>query len=398
MKVCIIGAGAAGMLAAINAASEKNEVFILEHMSKCGSKIRVSGNGKCNLTNKLVSKEKYNNQDFADIVLNEFSVEDTKKIFYNCGLMLKEKNGYYYPMSEQAASVIDVLQSELYKKNIKLITDFNIKTIHKKEDKFIIEGNEKIIADKLIIATGGMSASKTGSDGSGYDYAKKFGHKIIEPVPGLTGIVCNNKVCKSFAGVRTKASITSYVEGIMVYKETGEVQFTDYGLSGIPIFNCCNYISKSLYQKEDVKIIVDFLPDINVEDIENFIAVQKNNGKSVLYALKGMLPSKIANGVYEIIVNKCKKDSEDFIPTIIKSIKEFEFDAKETRDFEQAQVTCGGVDLTEINPKTMESKLVENLYFAGEVVDINGLCGGYNLQFAWSSGAIAGKSCLYDKN
>ena len=332
-------------------------------------------------------------------MLNEFSVEDTKNFFYNCGLMLKEKNGYYYPMSEQAASVIDVLQSELYKRNVKLITDFHITRMHRKDDKFIIKGNNKeIIADKLIIATGGKSAAKTGSDGSGYSYAKMFGHNIIKQVPGLTGIVCKNKICKSFAGVRTKATVTAFIEGASVYKETGEVQFTDYGLSGIPIFNCCNYISRVINLEKDVEITVDFLPDIKSEDIEKFIITQKDNGKSVLYALKGMLPSKIANGIYEIVVNKCKKDSEYFISNVINSIKKFDFKAIDTRDYEQAQVTCGGVDLSEINPKTMESKLVKNLYFAGEVVDINGLCGGYNLQFAWSSGAIAGKSCLYDKN
>lgn len=393
MKVCVIGAGAAGLMSAIFAAKNGNDVTVLEHTAKAGTKIRATGNGKCNLTNERVSKDKYNHPDFVDKVLNEFSLKDTKDFFYESGLMLRERDGYVYPMSEQAATVVDILLSEVHKLGIQLKTSFVITRIYKEEQQFIINGTENLKCDKLIIATGGKAAPKMGSDGSGYQFAKAFGHKIVKPFPGLTGLVCNDTNCKSFAGVRSKGKIFLNVCGNTVYEEMGEIQFTEYGVSGIPVFNCCGHLRDALHNREKITVAIDFLPNLSKDDLLKFINMQIEKGKSILFAMKGLLNSKIANGIYEKINKTYDKKSKEFIEVIVNEIKYYEIDVIETRNFEQAQITCGGVKVSEINPATMESLITKGLFFAGEIIDADGLCGGYNLQFAWSTGAIAGKNC-----
>lgn len=393
MKVCVIGAGAAGLMAAIFAAKNGNNVTILEHTSKVGTKIKVTGNGKCNLTNERVSKDKYNNQEFTEKVLNEFSLKDTKDFFYESGLILRERDGYFYPMSEQAATVVDVLLSEVHKLKIDIKTDFVTKSIYKEKNHFTINGTETLRCDRLIIATGGKAAPKTGTDGSGYKFAMDFGHKIAEPFPGLTGLVCKDNNCRKFTGVRSKGKVFLNVGEKTVFEEKGEIQFTDYGVSGIPVFNCCGYLRNAFQRNEKVTIAIDFLPDMSKSDILKFINTQLDKKKSILFAIKGLLNAKIANGIYEKITTVYDKKSNEFVNAIIDEMKNYEMDVMGTGNFEHAQVTCGGVETSNINPNTMESLIVKGLFFAGEVIDVDGLCGGYNLQFAWSTGAIAGKNC-----
>lgn len=385
MKIVVVGAGASGLIAAINAARDNNEVIILEHTKKLGSKIKVTGNGKCNLSNLSTDETKYNNKEFAKTVLEKVSVKDTIEFFYERGLTVREKDGYLYPMSEQAANVVNVLFNEIQRLKVSIIYDYHIHKIEKDANGFVIIGNDKIKCDKVIIATGGKSAAKTGSDGTGYKLAIELGHRVNKPLPGLAAMICNDSFFKEVSGVRVKAEISIYSKGELLHKEKGELQLTDFGVSGIPAFNCCRHIAFALHKKEDVTCIIDFLPEMSKKDIEKFLKLQIDKGNEELFALNGLLNSKLSCAIL--------KRKEQLGINIVECIKYFKANVVKTKSFDNAQVTCGGVDVSEICPDTMESLLIKDLYFAGEIIDIDGECGGYNLQFAWSSGTIAGKSC-----
>lgn len=392
MKVVVVGAGAAGMMAAIQAAQNKNEVIIIEHMDRPGKKIKVTGNGKCNLSNYAMDEWKFSNPEFVKEVFEIFSLDDTISFLNEAGLMLRERNGYIYPMSEQAANVVNTLVNRINLLGIKVIYNCDVREIEKNDRGFIVKADKSFICDKVIIACGGKSAAKTGSDGSGYKLAINLGHRVNKPLPGLCGMICKDDIFSKIQGVRAKAKLILYIEGNLTYEESGELQMTDYGVSGIPAFNASRIATLALHKKEDVYIKIDFLPELKKTDVEEFIVTQLKKGNSLINTLKGMLNDKIANAFYEQ-VNEISTDETTKIKNVISMIKEYQIKVVKVKSFDQAQVTCGGVNVSEINPKTMESYIVNGLYFAGEILDVDGMCGGYNLQFAWSTGAIAGKSC-----
>lgn len=387
MNVVIIGAGAAGLTAAIHGAKIGNKVTVIEHENKPGKKIAVTGNGKCNITNSNVSSERYyGDRKFIETVLEQFDYKDTLDFFENIGVFCYEKNGYYYPNSNQAVTVINSLRDYALNLGVSIKTNNCVKKIEKKDSRFVIDIGIPITCDKLIIATGGMAAPKTGSDGSGYLFAEQFGHTIIQPRPALTGLICDDSLKKA-SGVRVKAKVS--IDNTQI-SDVGELQITDYGISGIPVFNI------SRMAKKGTGIIIDFLPDDTYEcaldKIKKIFTVRPKS--SVFNGFNGLLNEKLSNAIL-MKLNfdgsiRCESISDEVLKSFVNIIKGFKITVQKRKGFDFAQVTEGGVCTEEIDPCTMESRLCENLYFAGEIMDVDGICGGYNLQFAWSSGRIAG--------
>lgn len=386
MKVLVIGGGAAGLTAAIFASKAGAKVTVLEHENKTGKKILTTGNGKCNITNLIMNEDCfYGNKNFIRAVLNQFDENDAINFFKEIGIYTKDKNNYIYPLSEQASTVSNRLREVCEKLGVKIKTNNYITDIKKSGDKFAVDYGFEDVFDKVILATGGKSFPATGSDGSGYEIAKKFGHKIIDTEPALTALVCEKSELNKASGVRVKAQVTLDD----THYDIGEVQIADYGISGIPVFNI------SRFAKIGSTLLLDFMPEYSLEELIKILyeLANMNSSFNLIQILNGLINEKLANAVLE----KCNLKKNDDITNkninlIACTLKSFKLTVKQKKGFDFAQVTMGGVDTNEINSETMESKIVSGLYFVGEIIDIDGRCGGYNLQFAWSSGAIAGRN------
>ncbi len=388
MKTIIIGAGAAGLTAAICAARNKSEVTVIEHEKQAGKKILMTGNGRCNITNEhLDSSMYYGDRKFVDCVLNQFTPADVTAFFQSVGLYTCAKNGYVYPMSFQAGSVLHMLRSTATELGVKIKTNNQIKSIKKEKDKFFVDIGIRLECDYLIIATGGCSFPKTGSDGSGYDIIRKFHHRIIEPRPALTALVCNDNILKKASGVRIEAEIAAENK-----IQRGELQITDYGISGIPVLNLSRLVEPEDY------VHIDFLPRIDENSLADMIfhLISVNSTWMIDDALHGIFHEKLATvitttlNIHNQVCHTLDKNTSEQIAHLIKN---YRVQIQKRRGFDFAQVTAGGVCTDEINAGTMESKKVKNLYFAGEVIDVDGICGGYNLHFAWATATIAGGNC-----
>lgn len=408
----VIGAGAAGMMAAITAAYNGIKVAIVEHTGRVGSKILQTGNGKCNFTNLDMSKDKFQNEDkdFVEKVINQFDVEQVLQFFEKIGIYHKSKNGYIYPHSETAASVQEALRLELERNNIKIFCNFNIKNIEHKEnfminglveskqDGMISEQNININSQSLILATGSMASPKTGSDGSGYKYAKIFGHTVKTPLPALVQLISDSELCKLMSGVRSTGTVKIICNGSIIACDTGEIQYTDYGISGIPVFQVSHYAVKKVYENCKVTAVIDMLPDYTIDRLCDMVKkrMEYDNSKTVEQFFSGLLNRKLVCAV----ARYCKINSDTVINTLeykdifkmLNVFKRYIINITGYKDFSNAQVCQGGINLDEISPQTMQSKLADGLFFAGEVTDVDGICGGYNLQWAWSSGYVAGRS------
>ena len=383
-RVIVIGGGAAGLVAAITAAEEGAAVTILEQNENPGRKICVTGNGRCNLTNRDMRPELFrgNNLEIARKVLEQFSLEDTLKFFHETGLSFAEKNGWIYPGSHQAKAVVDLLVSRARALKVKIKTREQVKNVFVADNCWKIETEGWTYEGEAVILANGSKASLVpGSDGSGYELAEKLGHKVILPVPALTGLKAAGNVYKGWSGVRTEGKATLFINGEKVCQEQGELQLTDYGISGIPVFQISRYASRALEENKKVSVSLNFFPAYTETELREFLKKRQERcpwlGKQEIFT--GILPEKLAKVLLK------QKDP-------LKAAADFSLSIRDTSGFEQAQVCAGGVDTMEIHPETMESVLHKGLYFAGEVVDIDGPCGGYNLQWAWSSGAVAGRS------
>lgn len=398
--VAVIGGGAAGLIAAISAARAGAGTIIIEHMDRVGKKILTTGNGKCNYTNALQGSSCYRGENPAFVVpvFRQFGFEATVAFFEELGICPKIKNGYYYPASEQAASVLDVLRMELSYLNVPEETSCEIKTIKKQRNTFFIDTTHgKIEAKSVIFATGLLASPKTGSDGSAFPYIENFGHHFIDIVPALVQLQGKQSFFKALAGIRAENSIKLYIENRQILSERGELQLTDFGISGIPVFQLSRYATKALMQKKKVHVLLDFMPDTELTELEKNMALRfrKNaHGKTAGEALIGLLNKKLSGVLLKeagIDVHlPAQKVSDKQIHNLCTLIKGLRVDIIGSKTFEQAQVCAGGVSTAEIENETLMSKLVPGLYFAGEVIDIDGTCGGYNLQWAWSSGYVAG--------
>ena len=398
--VTVIGGGAAGMMAAITSAREGARVTILEHKERIGKKILSTGNGRCNFTNTYQTPACYrsDNRDFAWNIIQKFNVEKTISFFKELGIYPKDRNGYLYPYSDQAAAILEVLQIEVAKLDICVMTEINVLDIQPVKKGIRITTDKKTItADSVILACGSKAAPVTGSDGSGYQLAKLFGHRIVPVLPALVQLRCAEKFYKSISGVRVQGTVEIYADDIFLASDTGEIQLTNYGISGIPVFQVSRYAAKALYQKQSVTAVLNFMQDMNKDEFLSFLQerITLCPHKTLDEFFTGIFPKKLCE--LWIRLSRLPKEmrvsdlSGEQLEKLVLLIQHVRTHITETNSFEQAQICCGGVDTTEINPDTLESNYVPGIYFAGELLDVDGICGGYNLQWAWSSGYVAGK-------
>lgn len=399
-KVGIVGGGAAGLMAAITAAREGAAVTLLEAGERVGKKLLSTGNGKCNLSNLDFNAGcYYGPSDFLEQCFSLFDVQDTISFFEGLGLFLRDRNGYLYPFCEQASAVLDVLRHEIASLGIQVETMFRVDSVKPIQggDWEVRSGKESRRFDAVILTTGGKAAPKTGSDGSGYDLAKALGHRIVPVVPALTALRCKEDFFPSIAGVRTDAEITLFSkDGAITASERGELQLTDYGISGIPTFQLSRIASYALKDQKELKVKIDFLPQIQADDVTKLAKERMalRGGRSVEELFTGTLHKKLVILLIKRLGLKPSEASDQISESKLIEFfwlcKNFTVTATKTGDFQNCQVCAGGVDLQQIKD-TMESKLHQGLFFAGELLDVDGRCGGYNLQWAWTSGWIAGK-------
>lgn len=407
VKIAVIGGGASGMMAAIAAASQNAKVTIIEHQNRVGKKILATGNGHCNFTNVKQEPQFYHSENptFPFSVYEQFTARDTIIFFKQLGIFSKNRNGYLYPHSDQAAAVLEVLRMELKRLEVEIMTETHCQEIISGKRGFLIDSSRgKLSFDRVIIAAGGKAAPATGSDGSGYELAKKLGHRIIPVLPALVQLRCKEAFYKSIAGLRMNGKVTIFTDGQMMAFDTGEIQLTGYGISGIPVFQVSHEAAKGLHQKKRVTAILDFMPEFTDQQLAEFLRdrIDYRPQKTLEEFFVGLFPKKF----FELLIrlsglprNKpAEKLSDQEIGALVTLIKEFKTAIEATNSFEQAQVCSGGVDTKEINESTMESRYVKGVYFAGEILDVDGECGGYNLQWAWSSGYIAGKEAANAEN
>ena len=407
--VVIIGGGASGMTAAITAKDFGLDVAIVEGTDRIGKKILTTGNGRCNITNSLISFPFENfhstNDGFFIKSLNKFSVEDTKAFFLNLGLPIIElEKGKNYPQSLQASSVVDILKMALEEREIPVYNSYKVKSIHKSKEKFTLStGNEDspvIKCKKLIMACGGKSAPKTGSDGSGYTLAKSLGHSIIEPNPAIVQLKLSHNKLKALSGIKFNGYAEVLCDGKSVRKEFGEILFTDYGISGPPILQISREASLGCFKGKEVKILVDMMPDKSLKELEDFLEGHFDvfSCREVINSLIGvvnkkMIPILLREAGIDNLHKPCYELTWKEKKALINLMKSWEFKCIGTNGFQAAQVTTGGINTKEVDAETLQSKLVDNLYFCGELLDVDGDCGGFNLQWAWSSGFNAALSC-----
>ena len=398
--VAVIGGGASGMMAAVTAASEGARVILLEHKDRIGKKILSTGNGRCNFTNIHQEPICYHSEDpmFPWEVVERFNAQAVISFFLQLGVYSKNRNGYIYPNSDQASAVLDAFRMELDRLKVEIRTGVECREIRPGKKGFtVLTDQGPVRADRVILCAGSKAAPTTGSDGSGYDLAKKLGHRILPVLPALTALKCEEKFFKSIAGVRANGSVSIWSGGECIAKDTGEIQLTDYGISGIPVFQVSRYASKLLYEKKEMDAVLDFMPDFTKEQTNAFLRARAKTrpDKSAEMFLIGLFHKKLCDLWIRLSEiprqRKAGELTEDEIARLTSLIKEFRVRVRETNPYDKAQVCCGGVDTREVNPETLESVYVPGVYFAGEILDVDGMCGGYNLTFAWASGYVAGK-------
>lgn len=390
-KVVVIGAGASGIIAALKA-SEKNEVILLDGNDKCGKKILLTGNGKCNYWNQSIDLQNYQTDDPEKL---KKILEKQKKVFSfleKLGIYPRIKDGYYYPYSNQSSSIQTILNKALEKAKIVVKYHFKVSNILKKENQFVIESDEEeIVADKVIIATGSKAFSKTGSDGSGYQLVQKLGHHINPVLPSLVPLV--GKEVPKWEGNRIEANVQLYVNDQKIKEENGELQLTDYGVSGICIFNLSGVVSKNLYWKNKVLLKINFF-----KEVDNLFSFLEERSKMLKNAtIEEILESLIPYKLLLILLQKVKinKDKNWFElskvekQNLVSVIQSYPLQIIDNLSFDRAQVCTGGVPLEEVGAN-LESNLVSNLYIVGEMLDVDGICGGFNLASSFITGYIAG--------
>ena len=401
-KIYIVGGGASGMMAAIQAKTKDNEVILLQKNDRVGKKILATGNGKCNLGNENLSVDCYysKNSSFVEQVLNRYDTESAVSFFASIGLKVRSKNGYLYPYAEQASVVLDVLRMELERRSIQVkpgvqITDCT-PLINKRGYLLKTPDGRSYEADRVILACGGPASLKEGGK-DGYNILQKLGLKTYPLVPGLVQLRTDGKEQKALSGVRCKASLRLFADGIQQGSEQGELQLTDYGISGIPVFQLSRVAAYALRNRKSVMVQIDFTPEYSYDEIVTYLLEQQNLRKdqTVDELLTGFLNKKI-NLVF---LKKCQIAGNRTIESLQKKeikqlaglYKNYEVHITGTNPFLNAQVCAGGLDVDEVDEQ-MQVKKYPGLFVTGELLDVDGICGGYNLHWAFATGAIAGKA------
>lgn len=400
--VIIIGAGASGLMAAATAASKGARVALLEHKDDIGKKILATGNGRCNFTNTDMSVNKFHgSKALIKNGLSQFNYSDTICFFKELGIPAYDNAGYIYPNSRQAASVVAAFRMELMRLHVDVKTGINITDIKPADDRtgYCIQTDKGSFKSKRLIIACGLTASpKLGSDGSLFRQIEALGHHIQKPLPALCGFSCDGLNFKKITGVRCDATVASVIDGQMTEQNTGELQLADYGISGIPVFQISSLMSRALNKGQKVEVIIDFLPAFSDDELNGYIkdrSITTTDNRSLNEMLNGLLNNKLLlELIHKSGVSPDKKGrllTDDDCKSLTRSIKHTAVSVKKPRGAEFAQVCAGGIYTKEIDVRTLESKIHPGLYFCGELLDVDGICGGYNLQWAWTSGYIAGE-------
>ena len=446
MQDCvIIGGGAAGMAAAIAAKrSGAQSVLLIEKNDSLGKKLKQTGNGRCNFTNRnmLASCFRSESPSFIEAFLKQFSYEDSLRFFHSIGVLEKLRGDYVYPHSDQAKSLVFSLENEMRDLGVELMCSTEVKAIRnsgkkenplfeisccieeelKKEKAFKEEkafGKEKfhreekafkedkdlkpektfkLHAKKLLLCTGGLAMPSSGSTGEGYRFAEALGHSILSPFPSLCPIYTEEKFVKAWAGVRVDTELSLFEGEKLLFRDRGELQCTDYGISGIVVFQCSRLVHELLEKNGKAILSLSFFPEFKEEEFLHFLLKRKEE-RSTQYGkdfLLSLLPDKLVSVLFQkaqFPLDKTLSEiSKDKIQELCRLLFHFPFKASKIADFTKAQCTAGGISISEVHPESMESKLCPKLYFAGEILDVDGICGGYNLHFAFGSGILSGKA------
>lgn len=415
-RIAVIGGGASGLMAAVTAAEKGADVTIIEKNDRVGKKLLATGNGKCNFSNRELHTDCYYGEytETLPYYFKQFSVQDTIAFFEEAGMLCKEKNGYLYPYSEQASTVLDIFRLKLRELNIKTELQTAVKAVRKskKNGLFFIEradskdsagSTDRLEAEgrkqgfhAVILSCGGCAAPKTGSDGSGYRLAAGFGHRVSKAVPALVQLRCREDFFKAAAGVRCEALLKLGSVSEPVQTERGELQFTDYGISGIPVFQLSRNAAYLLMRRKEVPVYIDFFPDYGKREYEDMCRgrIENRKGKDAGELLLGMANKKINLVLLKLAGIKPTEEAGKIdvrrLEELLYSYRGLRVHVTAANSFDHAQVSAGGVSMKEVS-KHLESVIVPGLYLTGELLDIDGRCGGYNLQWAWTSGYIAGR-------
>lgn len=413
MKVIIVGGGPAGLIAAISSAKQNNDVTILEKMNSCGQKLLITGKGRCNITNDCEIEEFFENipcnSKFLYSAFNNFNNKDIINLLETEGVYTKVERGKrVFPNSDNAKDVLDALLNIAKKLKVKIKTNCDVTKIETyiKENEVTVKGvycnKEFISADKVIIATGGKSYPVTGSTGEGYELAKQVGHTVVTLKPSLVPLISENNICPQLQGLSLKnVGIKLKNENKIIYEDFGEMLFTHFGVSGPIILSSSAYLVRyknieELFKQKKINLQIDLKPALDEEKLDKRILrdFEEQKNKCFKNSLNKLLPQKLIPVVVELSeidenkkINEITKKERE---KIVKVLKELNINITGFGKIEEAIITNGGINVKEINPKTMESKLVKGLYFAGEIIDVDALTGGFNLQIAYSTGFTAG--------
>lgn len=383
-RVLIVGGGAAGLMAAVMAAENGATVTILEQNENTGKKVCVTGNGRCNLTNRNMDPRMFRGEhpEFSAAILEQFSLADTLDFFEKIGVLFTERKGWIYPRSNQAKCIPELMIQKARSLKVKIKTREKVENVRWESGVWKVQTSGWTYeGDRVILANGSEASAVSGADGSGYLLARQLGHSIVRPLPALTGLKCKGDFFSAWAGVRTEAEVSLYIDGKVHSKEIGELQLTDYGISGIPVFQLSRYAIRAVEEGKQTEVVLNFFPEYKEQEMLDIFEKRKQNCsyQSDAEILVGMLPEKL------IKIMRKKKN-------LIQALTAMRLEVKGSTGMEQAQVCSGGVDTSQVDPMTLESCCCKGLFFAGELLDIDGPCGGYNLQWAWSSGAVAGRN------
>jgi predicted Rossmann fold flavoprotein len=401
--VIVIGGGAAGLVAAIAARRQGANVTILEKNPRVGKKLLATGNGRCNFTNMDLDLSHWHGNEprFARGALTRFDGARTLEFFQELGIVPRqEEAGKVFPASGQAGSVLDVLRHEVETSGVSVITEAEVRALENTGRSFAVRtGESTFSADAVVIATGGRAGPQFGCTGAGYDLAASFGHRLVKPFPALVQLRLNAPFLRALAGVKFVGTATILAGQKPLRRAEGEILFTDYGISGPPIFDLSRTAGEVLARGEQPTLRLSILPDQSQAEVRAFLdqRFQTQGAKEADFSLVGFLnkrliPVLLKEAGLNNIHQQAAQVGNQVRTALARLLTAWDFTVTGTNGWSAAQVTAGGLDVRDLDPYTMASRLVPGLYFAGEVIDIDGDCGGYNLQWAWSSGYVAGTS------